>query len=119
MSQQRIDKFLWFARFFKTRSLAQRAIASGKVRRNSERVKKASLIVREGDVLTFPLGPHVRVIKVAAPGVRRGPPVEARMLYEDLAPPQPKPPAALAARPKGAGRPTKKNRRAIDRLKRI
>lgn len=116
---QRIDKFLWYARFFKTRTLAQRAVENGKIRRNGERVEKASLGVRAGDVLTFPQGPHVRVIQIAADGTRRGPPAEARALYVDLAPPQKKPeaPPSSPTRPKGMGRPTKKERRAIDRLR--
>jgi ribosome-associated heat shock protein Hsp15 len=83
--------------------------------------EKAHHAVRPGDVLTFPLGPHIRVIKVLALGVRRGPAPEARLLYEDLEPPQPKPPVLkdppVAPREDGAGRPTKRERRQTDRLR--
>jgi len=74
---------------------------------------------RAGDVLTFAAGLHVRVVKVIAGGARRGPATEARTLYEDLTPEKIVEPAAdaAAAREKGAGRPTKKDRRAIDRLR--
>ena len=116
---QRIDKWLWFARFFKSRTLAAEMVTLGKVRLNGERCTKASQNVRAGDVLTFAAGPHVRVIKVVAGGVRRGPAPEARMLYEDLTPARPIEPVpdASAGRDKGSGRPTKKDRRAIDRLR--
>src|SRR5690606_24981176 len=88
-SGQRIDRWLWLARFLKSRTLAAALVASGKMRVNGERVVKASRLVRPGDVLTFPLGPHIRVIEVVASGTRRGPADEARGLYADLAPPAP------------------------------
>lgn len=120
----RVDKWLWFARFFKSRSLAARQCAEGRVRVNGARVNKAHAVVRPGDVLTFPAGARIRVIRVAALGVRRGPAPEARLLYDDMEPsPQkragadPAKPAPVAARPRGAGRPTKAERRAIDQLK--
>jgi len=119
----RIDKWLWQARFFKSRSLAQRLCAGGRVRLNGNRVTKAHAMVRPGDVLTFPMGPHVRVVRVAVLGVRRRPAVEAATLYEDLAPPKSTKsemvsrPAGPARRNPGAGRPTKTERRATDRLK--
>lgn len=112
---QRLDKWLWFARFAKSRTLAAKLCAEGRVRINRVVVKKPSAAVRVGDVLTFPQGPYVRVIRVLLPGVRRGPAVEARTLYEDLAPPEPREPR-IAERERGAGRPTKRDRRAIDRL---
>jgi ribosome-associated heat shock protein Hsp15 len=118
-ANQRLDRWLWFARFFKSRTLAAKLVTSGKIRVNSERVSKASRLVRAGDVLTFPLGPHIRVIKILAPGTRRGPASEAQLLYEDLSPPAPIAPApGTGEREKGAGRPTKADRRQIDRLKR-
>jgi ribosome-associated heat shock protein Hsp15 len=116
---QRIDKFLWFARFFKSRTLAASVVTGGRVRINGERCEKAATIVKAGDVLTFPAGPRVRVIKVVAGGTRRGPASEAQSLYEDLTPPpekRPEEPAAPAQREKGSGRPTKRERRAIDAL---
>ena len=114
----RLDKWLWYARFFKSRTLAAKLCASGRIRLDGTIVQKPHHQVRAGNVLTFPLGPHVRVIKILALGTRRGPAPEARTLYEDLAPPQPTPPAATASpqRPRGSGRPTKAERRAIDRL---
>lgn len=116
---QRIDKWLWFARFYKSRTLAAEMVAEGRVRLNGERCIKTSQILRGGDVLTLAAGPHVRVVKVIAGGVRRGPATEARTLYEDLTPVKPDAPVVEttpAARDKGAGRPTKKDRRAIARL---
>ncbi|MEM1277160.1 MAG: RNA-binding S4 domain-containing protein [Pseudomonadota bacterium] len=121
----RLDKWLWQARFFKTRSKATAAISDGGVRVNSVRVSKPSTSVRPGDVLTFPLGKRVRVIQIDALGARRGPAVEAATLYTDLDPPQiAAPDEALspshkpAERAPGAGRPTKRERREIDALRR-
>ncbi len=114
---QRIDKFLWFARFFKSRTLAATVVSSGRVRINGARCEKASTIVKVGDVLTFPAGPRVRVIKVVNGGERRGPASEAQTLYEDLTPPpevRAAEPPAPAKRERGSGRPTKKQRRATD-----
>ncbi len=118
----RLDKWLWFARFVKSRSLATKLVATGNMRVNGAPTQKAHHAVKAGDVLTFALGPHIRVIRIAALGVRRGPAPEARLLYDDLDPPAP--PSAgkavepgLAAREAGAGRPTKRDRRQIDRLK--
>jgi ribosome-associated heat shock protein Hsp15 len=116
----RLDKWLWYARFFKTRSLAARMCADGGVRIGSVTVTKAHHAVKPGDVLTFAQGRHIRVIKVLALGVRRGPAPEAQALYEDLAPPTAETAMALPIpgnRPPGAGRPTKFERRATDRLR--
>ena len=116
----RLDKWLWQARFCKSRALASKLCAAGKVRIGGSVIQKAHHLVRIGDVLTFPQGHAIRVVRIAALGVRRGPAVEARSLYEDLAPPAPDhapAAAAVAVRPAGAGRPTKEHRRAIDRLR--
>lgn len=86
VSRQRLDKWLWFTRVVKTRSLAARLVTEGHVRVNSTRVAVASKSVRTGDVVTVALERHVRVLKVLAGGTRRGPAPEARTLYEDLAP---------------------------------
>lgn len=112
----RLDKWLWHGRFFKTRSLAATVVGSGAVRVNSERVEKRSTQVRTGDVLTFSQGDHVRVIRIDALGVRRGPASEAQTLFTDLAPPQPKPRDVVPENPafEGKGRPTKKDRRTLD-----
>ncbi len=119
---QRIDRWLWFARFFKSRTLAASEVAAGKIRLNGERVAKSSRAVKAGDILTFPLGPYIRVIRILSTGTRRGPAPEARLLYEDQAPPedQPRPErlSPVAHRAPGAGRPTKKERRQTDALQR-
>ena len=115
----RLDKWLWFARFCKSRSIAAALCESGRMRISGRVVAKAHQTVRVGDVLTFPLGPHIRVIAVKELGRRRGPATEARLLYDDVDPPQPRPPsdaAVPAEREPGAGRPTKAERRAIDKL---
>ena len=108
----RLDKWLWHARFCRTRTLAAKLAAAGKVRIAGAGVFKAHYAVKPGDVLTFPLGPHIRTVKVLALGERRGPVPEARLLYEDMAPPPPR----RAEPPRGGERPTKADRRAIDRL---
>ncbi|MFQ5773078.1 MAG: RNA-binding S4 domain-containing protein [Kiloniellaceae bacterium] len=114
----RLDKWLWYARFFKTRTLAAQACASGKLRIGGEIVSKAHHKVRPGDVLTFPQGRHIRVIKVLALAERRGPAVEARLIYEDLKPPSPEGRLPQSApRPPGSGRPTKHERRALEKLR--
>jgi ribosome-associated heat shock protein Hsp15 len=87
-ASQRLDKWLWCARFFKTRALAAKFCDDGRLRIAGQITRKAHYAVRPGDVLTFPLGPHIRVIKITELASRRGPPAEARLLYEDLAPPQ-------------------------------
>jgi len=113
---RRLDKWLWFARFCKSRTLAAKLCAAGRIRSGGEVVRKAHHLVRPGDVLTFPQGPHIRVVRVLLLGERRGPATEARTLYEDLAPPVPAPPPSVMERMPGAGRPTKADRRALDRL---
>jgi len=85
----RLDKWLWHARFAKTRSLAARLCADGRIRIDGTVVDKPAAPIRPGQVLTFAQGRHVRVIEVVALGVRRGPATEARTLYRDLAPPAP------------------------------
>lgn len=117
----RLDKWLWFARFCKSRTLAGKLCETGRIKLAGKAVTKANQMLRPGDVLTFPQGPHVRVIEVVALGTRRGPAVEAQTLYADLAPPQPRaeqPPEdqSPASRERGTGRPTKAERRATDRL---
>ena len=114
--RQRIDKWLFFARVAKSRSLAAKLAATGHVRVNREKVVQASHPVKPGDVLTITLDRRVLVYKILDSGVRRGPAAEARTLYEDLTPAAEQAPVASPAREPGAGRPTKKERRAIDRL---
>ena len=84
--RQRVDKWLWQARFFKTRALAAKLVAGGHVRVNGQRTDKPHRAIAPGDVLTFPQGHAVRVVRVEALPDRRGPATEARLLYADLAP---------------------------------
>jgi ribosome-associated heat shock protein Hsp15 len=120
----RIDKWLWAARFFKTRSLAAEAVAAGKVEVNEERVKPAKLI-QLGELVSVRLGPYLHVVHVRGISERRGPASVAATLYEETA-------ESAAARAKLAeqlrmapaafmyeekGRPTKRDRREIDRFR--
>lgn len=82
---QRIDKWLWHARFARTRAAAQRLAVSGHVRVNRDKVDSASRLVREGDVLTLALGRGVRVIRICGIAERRGSFDEAQLLYQDEA----------------------------------
>lgn len=112
----RLDKWLWHARFFKTRSLAATRVAAGDVRVNGTRTEKRSQMVGAQDVLTFAQGDHVRVIRIEAIGKRRGPAPEAQTLYTDLSPPAPASRKAAPENPafEGKGRPTKRDRRILD-----
>lgn len=115
----RLDKWLWFARFFKTRSLAARILDAGGVRVRGAPAKPHTA-VRPDDVVTFSVGGSVRVVRVVALGTRRGPAVEARTLYEDLTPQVSERPSGGPSpfhRDSGSGRPTKAERRALDRLR--
>lgn len=112
----RLDKWLWHGRFFKTRSLAAKVVAAGKVRVDGTPVSKPSRMVEAGQVLTFPMGRDVRVVRILALGERRGPAPEAQGLYDDLDPPKPREADASAPQRIGA-RPTKKDRRQMDRAR--
>lgn len=90
----RIDKWLWFARFCKTRSLAASVVAAGEVSVNGVLVTKASALVRVGDELVFPTGKRRRRVTVLALGERRGPAPEAQALYREEDPPPPEDPFA-------------------------
>ena len=121
----RLDKWLWYARFFKTRSLATKLISSGKLRINGEVTSKPHRQAQIGQVLTFAQGPYIRVIRIDEIGKCRGSAAEAATLYTDLDP--------LTARRTnkevrlnysrfenrliGSGRPTKKDRRETTKLK--
>ncbi|MFD0908295.1 RNA-binding S4 domain-containing protein [Ruegeria arenilitoris] len=108
----RIDKWLWHARFFKTRSLAAKQVSGGHVRINGDRAQKPAQTVGPGDVLTFAQGCVIRVVQVEILGARRGPATEARTLYTDLTEEKDNPPQNPGF--EGKGRPTKKDRRALD-----
>ncbi|MEE9428579.1 MAG: S4 domain-containing protein [Paracoccaceae bacterium] len=108
----RVDRWLWFARFFKTRGLATKLVNAGHVRLNSAKISKPAHMVGAGDTLTFAQADTIRVVRIVDIGTRRGPAVEAQTLYEDLTPiPEVTPP-----KPKRIPnrRPTKKERRAPD-----
>lgn len=124
MEEVRIDKWLWAARFFKTRGLAAEALDGGKVEVNGERAKRAK-VVRPGDRVRLRLGPYEHLLTVVKVSERRGPASVAVTLYQEdpearlrrehlveqhrLAPP---------AFDFGKGKPSKKQRRQIDRWKR-
>ncbi len=130
---QRLDKWLWFARVVKSRTLAAGLVTSGKVRVNRQKVDKPAHALKPLDVVTVSVGRKVRVLKVIAPGVRRGSASEAQRLFEELTPLSQSPspgtdgikiseattapcgvsPVGFEA---GAGRPTKRDRRLIDRF---
>ncbi|KQI71024.1 tRNA synthetase RNA-binding protein [Loktanella sp. 5RATIMAR09] len=110
----RLDKWLWHARFFKSRSLAAGVVTSGKVRVDSQPVSKPARAIGPGNVLTFVQAQETKVVRVVACGERRGPAPEAQALYEDLTPvPKPRPTGTQGANPRyeKGGRPTKKDRR--------
>lgn len=118
---QRIDVWLWHARLYKTRSLATKMVRGGKVRLNGNLCKKSSANVTIGDVLTFTRSQEVYIAKILAIGDRRGPAPEAQQLYQDLTPvkeiiSKAEKSVPVALRVKGTGRPTKSERRAIDKL---
>jgi len=82
--RQRLDKWLWFARFAKTRTLAAKLVTDGFVRLNGQRTDNAAKAVAVGDVITLALARTTLVIRVESLGERRGPAPEARQLYADL-----------------------------------
>jgi ribosome-associated heat shock protein Hsp15 len=119
----RIDKWLWAARFFKTRALAAEAVAGGKVKVNGERVKAARAI-RPDDTLTIHIGPYEHVVRVRALSAKRGPATQAALLYEESEPSRVarrELAARLSAEARSApvtdGRPGKKERRQVIRFK--
>jgi ribosome-associated heat shock protein Hsp15 len=120
-ARQRIDKWLFFARVVKSRALAAKLVSGGNVRSNRDKIDQPSHGVKPGDVLTITLDRRILIYKVVSGGTRRGPAEEARTLYEDISPPPPPKDriTALDGLPKrdaGSGRPTKRERRQVDRL---
>ena len=119
----RIDKWLWAARFFKTRGLAQAAVVGGKVKLGGERVKPAKEVA-PGDALAIRIGEYEWSVTVKALSNKRGPAAEARALYDEDEASQARRAAQAADRRAHAavvgerkGRPTKKDRRQMDRLR--
>ena len=117
----RADKWLFFARFCKSRSIAAQLCQSGRLRVSGQVVGKANHKLRVGDVLTFSQGRYIRVVRVECLGERRGPASEAQTLYSDLKPREEQTPLpgrlSPGRRERGEGRPTKKERRAVDKLR--
>jgi ribosome-associated heat shock protein Hsp15 len=129
---QRLDKWLWYARVAKTRSLAAALVERGRIRVNRVRTQKPSHTIKPGDVITASVQRDVRILKVLQAGTRRGPATEAQGLYEDLTPANE---LRSTAAQRGAsesvvttgashnsmdpptGRPSKKERRQLLRLK--
>jgi ribosome-associated heat shock protein Hsp15 len=118
----RLDKWLWYARFMKTRSKATKFCQSSRLCVNGSIVVKAHFLVKQNDVLTFSIVNNIKIIRILKLGVRRGPSPEARALYEDISPPSIlnkedyKFQVVIGKREIGSGRPTKNQRRATDKL---
>lgn len=120
LARQRIDKWLWHARVVRTRSAAAALAAGGLVRVNGVRIDAASRPVKIGDMVTIALDSRVRVLAVTGFAERRGSATDAQALFRDETAPAPAedPETAPAApRDRGAGRPTKRERRSLDRLR--
>lgn len=118
--RQRIDKWLFFARIIKSRTLAGKFAAGGNVRVNGEKIDQARFPIKPGDALTITLERRVVVLRVLGNGQRRGPAPEAQLLYEDITPKPAEADAAEASAAKrepGAGRPTKRDRRKMDEFR--
>jgi ribosome-associated heat shock protein Hsp15 len=130
---QRLDKWLWFARVTKSRTLASGAVTEGKIKVNRVRAGKPSQLVKVGDVVTSRVHRTIRVLRIVALGERRGPAAEAMGLYEDLTPPSAENNSLGTRRPgndadgagdawgyrdPGSGRPSKRERRQTDSFRR-
>jgi ribosome-associated heat shock protein Hsp15 len=120
VARQRLDKWLFFTRLQKSRSIAQKAIESGDVRVNDQRITQPSFALKAGDIVILSLDRRDITARVLKAGERRGPYEEAKLLYEDLTPAvvpgEKTTPFEQATRERGSGRPTKKERREVDRL---
>ncbi len=116
----RLDKWLWFARFCKTRTQANKFCREGNIRVNRELVAKPNHLLKPEDVLSFILRKRILIIRVISVGTRRGPFSEAKNLYQDLSGSDKtlrnKTSNSTGIRAAGSGRPTKRERRAIDQL---
>ena len=124
ITRVRLDKWLWAARFFKTRGLAAQAIETGKVEVNGERAKRAKQL-QVGDQLRVRLGPYHHIVKVRAVSEHRGPAAVAATLFEETEESRKAREAmqlqvriAQSAPGYDRGRPSKKDRRDIERMKR-
>lgn len=119
--RQRIDRWLWHARLVRTRTAAAELAESGRVRLNGDRVTASSRAVKLGDVLTVALNGAVKILKVQGLSERRGGAPDAQALYEDLSPPaephEREEDLRVAEREPGSGRPTKQERRALEKMR--
>lgn len=122
LETQRIDKWLFHARFIKSRARATKLVNAKKLRINGEKIRKASYNIKPGDILTFHINDLIKVIEILAINLTRRPFVEAQLLYDDQSP-EPEDNNASDAdwlkpimRERGAGRPTKKQRRQTDQF---
>ena len=118
---QRVDKWLWFARVAKSRTLAAQLVLDGKVRINRVKTAKPSHVVRRGDVLTLAVRGRVQLLRVCEIGRRRGPASEAQLLYQQITQPNAKPSPQAgdpSTNPSAAteGRPSPRDRRLARRL---
>lgn len=120
-NSRRLDQWLWYARIFKTRGAASKFCQAKKIRLDGDLISKAKTPVRIGMMLSFTLDEQIKILKIEALGVRRGPAVEAQSLYDDQSPPPPTKEEKIHNSPmlreRGAGRPTKTERRAMERLR--
>ncbi|MBT4776691.1 MAG: RNA-binding S4 domain-containing protein [Rhodobacteraceae bacterium] len=114
MDKVRADKWLWFARFFRTRSLSSKYISENSVRVNGTKTKKPSASVKPGDIITLTVGNTTKVVKILSCGVRRGSALDASLLYSLQY-------SSFLTENKNydrvGARPTKKNRRILDKIK--
>ncbi len=114
----RLDKWIWFARIAKTRTIAKKLVLAGKIRIDGVKTSSPSITVRPENTLTITQPRRILVYRIISIGTRRGPASEAQILYEDLSPPVIRQtpvnrPAKQAVRDEGAGRPTKRERRKM------
>lgn len=118
---QRLDRWLWFARIFKSRSLASKSVEGSGVRitraGDTIRTNKPSYALKTGDIVTLEAHERVRVLEVVHGGSRRGPASEAQTLYKDLSDPAAETRTKIPVSPHPPSRPNKRDRRAIDRFK--
>jgi ribosome-associated heat shock protein Hsp15 len=120
---QRIDKWLWHARFYKTRSIAQKQVATGKIRVDREKISSPSRKVSAGNVLTITRDRDIKIIEILGVADKRGPYSEAQLLYNDMSPPKPEKQKQeqtkeSMSRIQSEGRPTKHQRKQIMAMKR-
>ena len=118
--KQRLDKWLWYARVTKTRSLAQKLISTGKIRIDGNKVQNSSQQVKIGNVLTITLANTIKILRIAGFADKRGAYPVAKQLYEDLSPASPRPSRSDGEKVAGVtpiGKPDKRQRREAVMMK--